>query len=832
MAKKKAKKVKTYTKSTEIKKFQISERVQDYIFIGLITVLLLVLLKPLVLDRLSPQGVDVIGSKGKSHQLSEYAKETGERALWNPYIFSGMPLYHRIGPVAFSVDNILNKLGSLLHPIFVYYLLAALGFYVLMRYLKMSPLISFAATLFFILMPHYKSLYLEGHIAKLKAVTFVPWIFLAFKYFLDKRTLFGAALFALSFGMQIRTQHYQIVFYTGLLIFAVCVYPILKDLLAREYKTFLKSIVLVVAAVTLAILMAAQPLFLAKEYLPYSKRGKTTIDVNKPQPTEEDREKADGVSMQYATQWSTHPSETFTWFVPRFYGGMSAEKYTGSEVPRAKGQMIPGYWGYMPFTQSYEYMGALTLLLAALGLYFYRRDRLILSLAIFAVFLVLLSFGRHFESFYGMFYHYVPFFNKFRAPMMSVTVNFFIISIFAAYGLKYLSELNREEFDLKKYKSIFYILGGFFVLGVVLWLAGRGFNFVKPSGEAYQGQTLELIKKIRVEYFNHDAIRYIILILLSSGMIIGYLKKKINATVLILVLIGISLFDLINIQTRMHKKFIDVTKLEKRYFKASSTDNYLLGDNSLYRIFPAGKLFGDNRWAYYHQTIGGYTPIKMYTIEELVEKNIYNGPDQALPFNWNVLKTLNVKYLVLQGKVQNEHLLLVHENAASNLYTYFFNDFLPRGFFVDEFKVIEDEYARIRAINSSAFDPAKTAIVEEKINETFSNPDSSWSKVTQFTPNKIAFNVFTDKQALFVISELYYPPGWKIFVDEKQVENIYRTNHAIQSIVIPAGEHKAELRFEPESFSRNIKLSYASLGMIYLVIAFSVFKMVREKADS
>ena len=93
------------------KSFSLPRIQQDIIFLVAITVLLVILLKPMVIDGLSPQGVDVVGSLGAKHQIKEYVKETGDRALWNPYLFSGMPEYHRIGPVTFSIDTILNNLS-------------------------------------------------------------------------------------------------------------------------------------------------------------------------------------------------------------------------------------------------------------------------------------------------------------------------------------------------------------------------------------------------------------------------------------------------------------------------------------------------------------------------------------------------------------------------------------------------------------------------------------------------------------------------------------------------------------------------------------------------
>ena len=626
------------------RRFSLPYLQQDIIFILAITILLAILLKPMLIDGLSPQGVDVVGSLGATHQITDYYKESGDFALWNPYLFSGMPQYHRIGPVTFSIDTILNFLARYFSGVFIFYLFAAIGSYLLFRYLKMSPIISFIATIIFILMPHYKSLYTEGHMAKFRALMILPWVLLTFLYFLDKRSLFTAALFAIIFGAQIRTQHYQIVFYTALMIFAVGLYPVLKDLLEKKYLIFTKSTALIFGAVILGITMSSQPLFLAKEYIPYSKRGKTTINIDKPVRTDTETTASDGVQIEYATQWSTHPSEMITWFIPRFYGGMSAETYTGDGTPQLKGRVIPGYWGHMPFTQSYEYMGVIALILALIGIVAFRKKPFILSLLILSAFFILLSFGRHFLFFYSIFYDYFPFFNKFRAPVMSVTVTSFIVSILAAYGLHYLSSQPLLK-SFKENKAILYILGGFFSIGILTLVFSQGFSysFIRDN---YDPRVLDIIKTARKELLSQDLIRYFILVILAGGSIYAYLFRKISFNILTLILIIIILFDIIDVQNRYQNKYADLKKIERQYFTKSKTDNFLLADKEIFRIFPVGKSFGDNRWAYYHQTIGGYSAIKMYTIEELIENNLYKGWDKTFPINLNLLKILNTKYLI------------------------------------------------------------------------------------------------------------------------------------------------------------------------------------------
>jgi hypothetical protein len=828
MAKSKKRKGPNRPIKTEVKKsFSLPTSKQDIIFLVAITVLLVILLKPMVIDGLSPQGVDVVGSLGATHQISEYYKETGNHALWNPYLFSGMPQYHRIGPVTFSIDTILNYLSRYFSTVFIFYLFAAFGCYLLFRYLKMSPMISFLATIIFILMPHYKSLYTEGHMAKFRALMILPWVLLTFLYFLDKRNIFSAALFAIAFGAQIRTQHYQIVFYTALLVFSVGVYPVLKDLMEKKYLAFTKSAAMVLGAVVLGITMSAQPLFLAKEYIPYSKRGKTTIDLEKPKEIVNQQSTSDGVKIEYATQWSTHPSEILTWFIPRFYGGMSAEKYSGNDAPQLKGRLIPGYWGHMPFTQSYEYMGVIALILAGIGIYASRKKPFILSLLIISVFFILLSFGRHFLIFYSIFYDYFPFFNKFRVPVMSVTVTSFIISILAAYGLTYLSSHPLLQ-SIKENKSFIYILGGFVVLGVIVLIMSPGFSY-SSIRDNYDPRVLEVIKTARKEFLSQDLIRYFILVALAGAALFAYLFRKISFNIMILALTLLFLFDLIDVQNRYQNKYADLKKIEKQYFTKSKTDDFLFADKEIGRIFPTGRSFGDNRWAYYHQTIGGYSAIKMYTIEEMIENNIYKGWDKNFPVNFNVLKILNAKYVITSQKIEHEKLDLVLEDDKNKLFTYIYKDRHSRGFFVGKSKIITDEYERLREINKKEFDPSITAILEKPLNEDIQTPDSSWSIVKSFNPNEVQFEVYTDTKSLFVISEMYYPPGWKVFVDNQPVEKIYKTNHALLSVIIPAGKHTVHLSFDPDSYNDNIYISYASAGILYIIVILSLIMMFKDK---
>jgi len=808
--------------------FGLSIKHQTWLFLGLLLVLITILNKPTALDGLAPQGTDVVAGIGKSNQVNEYRTKTGETPFWNPAIFAGMPKYNDLGPQAFSVDSFLTWFHSGLGNVFVYYLFAALGMFFFLRYLNMSPLVAFIGALMFVLLPHYKGLWVEGHFRKFRALMYLPWIIYSFKYFVDKKTILAAALFALAFGIQVRTGHYQIIFYTAVMVFTIGVYPILKLLLEGKTIEFGKTLGLLILALALSLGMSAQPLLLNKEYLPYSKRGKTTIDLKNRNATK-NISKSDGVSMEYATGWSTHPMELMRIILPHAYGGIDGEKYTGRKYPQYKNQKLPLYWGFMPFHTMIDYVGVLTILLSFLALFVLRKNNFIVSLGAVGFFFIVLSFGKHFESFYALFYNYFPFFNKFRAPTMSITVTSFVFVILAAYGLNYIQKIKSESKNITNYTNLFYVIGGFLFLGVLIWLMSSGFEYLKTSSN-YNPQIKAVLKEIRKTLFVNDIYRYAFFVIAFAVLLAGYLSKKINFTYFGIILTVIIVVDLITVQSYYGEDYTKKENLNTSAFRKNKIDVLLEQDKSLYRIFPVGQqLMGDNRWGYNEQTIGGYSAIKMYTIEELVQNCYYGGTDKNFPINLNVLKFLNVKYIILQQQILNPNLTFVGADQNAKLFLYKNNNFNKRAFFVGNTEIIKDEYVRLEKINSSNFDANKTALLEEELTEKILTPDSSNVKVVDYNLNKLSLHVYTNKTSLLVISELFYPPGWKIYIDGNEVAKIYKTDHAVQSVVVPEGEHKVEVVCHPDSYFFYKNISWASVSIIYFIILISIGFSFRKR---
>src|ERR1039457_1042497 len=184
----------------------------DLIVLAIFIVLLLVMFSPMVFKgNIYPAG-DVLETMSKSHMVNEYYKSTGQVALWNPYPLAGIPNVFYLPKSAFSLDFYLEKISDVLSIPFVFFLIGIIGIYFLLRYLKFSVLISFAASLAFILVPYFSTLVFVGHSTKLQAVMYIPWIVMTFLVFLDKMKLLPLSLFALFFSLQFQAMHFQIAF--------------------------------------------------------------------------------------------------------------------------------------------------------------------------------------------------------------------------------------------------------------------------------------------------------------------------------------------------------------------------------------------------------------------------------------------------------------------------------------------------------------------------------------------------------------------------------------------------------------------------------------------
>lgn len=145
-----------------------------------------------------------------------------------------------------------------------------------------------------------------------------------------------------------------------------------------------------------------------------------------------------------------------------------------------------------------------------------------------------------------------------------------------------------------------------------------------------------------------------------------------------------------------------------------------------------------------------------------------------------------------------------------------------RAWFPGECRVAGDEEA-FEAFRRAGFDPGETALVapdERGGPLPPRRPKGSWAaaRVLEDEPERTELATSASAPSLLVLTRSW-DPGWEARLDGAPVP-IRRAQLALLAVVVPAGEHRLELRYRPLSFRIGLGASAAGLvGLLALALA-------------
>ena len=117
--------------------------------------------------------------------------------------------------------------------------------------------------------------------------------------------------------------------------------------------------------------------------------------------------------------------------------------------------------------------------------------------------------------------------------------------------------------------------------------------------------------------------------------------------------------------------------------------------------------------------------------------------------------------------------------------------------------------------------PAETAIYDKRFEDQvkghlISKDTLATIELTDYKPNHLTYKSQSSKEQLAVFSEIYYAKGWNAYVDGK-LAPYFRANFVLRAMIVPAGSHNIEFKFEPVVFKVGEKISYASSILLVLL---------------
>ncbi len=795
---------------------------------GVAVVLFIILtyayLSPLLEGKTLRQS-DVSNYYGMSKEAADYHEKTGEIALWTDAMFGGMPTYLITGVAQSNliakIHNILVLNGSRPAGMIFLYLL---GFYIALLAFGVSPWLSIAGAVAYGFSSYFFIILEPGHITKAVAIGYMPPIIAGVYLAYNKKILTGGILTGIFLTLQILINHMQITYYTFIIIVVLGLFELGKTILEKKYISFIKATSVLIFAAILAVGSNITNLWLTYEYGKYSMRGESELTSNK-------ENKTSGLDKDYATGWSYGIGETLTLLIPNAKGGSSGgelstssetydyfNKQYGSAQAKQIIKQVPLYWGDQPFTSGPVYAGSAVIFLFVLGMFLLKGHLKWWLLAV-TVLSIMLAWGKNFMGFTDFFLDHIPGYNKFRTVSMTLVIAEFALPLLAVLCLDYVfkNKIDKKKF-MKALKWSLGLVGGLVLILTVMPGAFFDFSSANDAQYAQGGYPISALQTDRESLFRMDGFRSLVFILLMAGVVYLTWKRKVKTGIAALLVGVIFITDMWTIDKRYLNNDMFITKTEeKNPFKPNSADLEILKDKDPdYRVLNvAVNTFNDASTSYFHKSIGGYHGAKMKRYQELINEHISKN-------NMQVLNMLNMKYVIVPTKEQGPV-------AQQNPYA------LGNAWFVKSYRLVENADSELNALTK--FDPSQEAIVDKRYSDilkgiTLNYDSTAQIKLTKYSPNALSYESNSNSEQLAVFSEIYYDKGWNAFIDDKPVPH-FRANYVLRAMLIPAGKHKIDYKFEPESYKTGETISFISSALLLLLlvgtISVKVIKAVKNK---
>jgi len=778
-----------------------------------------------------------------SKEIRDYREKFHKEPLWTNSIFSGMPAYlistRFPGNLMKNADTVLRVFKM---PVSVLFISMA-GFYLLLLIFGVNPWLAIAGAIAYGFSSFFFQILAAGHNTQAIALAYmapmIGGIYYAYKYDAIK----GALLTAFMLSLEILANHPQITYYAMICLLVFGITEFVFSLKEKTFLKFLKTSLILIIPFIIAIGINFGNLNTIREYGKYSTRGKSELQAKH-------KNVSSGLDRDYIVYWSYGIDETMNLLIPNYKGGSSQPFSKDSQTVKALRQNNAGdaadnvmkYWGTQPGTAGPNYMGAIVIFLFILGLIVVKgREKWWLLIATFLS--IVLAWGKNFMPFTNLFIDFFPGYNKLRAVTMTLVIAQFCIPLLGFLALReyYAGSLSKKEM-LKGIKIAGGITGGLALL--ILIIPGIAGSFLNPyEAENYPAWLTSALISDRKALVRADSFRSLAFIVLGAGPILGFVSGKLRKEYSILMIALLIIFDLWG----TGKRYLNSDRFERpsviqKSFTPTVADSEILKDKSYHRVLNLSvSTFNDNSpTSWFHKSIGGYHGAKLKRYQELIDSSISRELglfqtafksaervktfDEIMPFimplfnRTSILNMLNTKYVILNPNAPP----VVNPHAIGNAW------------FAEKPLIVDNANMELASVNT--IDPSMEAVIDVRFREQIKGslyPVNGNDKIelVSYQPNVLEYKYTAEGEKLAVFSEIYYPEGWKCYIDGKESQ-YFRTNYVLRGMILPGGTHQVKFAFEPSSYINGNKISLASSILLILLTAGYFFSRFMKRSKS
>ncbi len=765
-------------------------------------------------DSLAPSG------------LHQYVTENElDPPLWNPFIFAGMPAFASLSyhPGLYPMSVLLRLLMDAfnLPPLtwlLFHYLWAALGLFAFLRWRGTRPWLAWLAGAFFILMPAQVAVGAYGHGSKVMTLSWIPWMLLFADRLLGRggtpslRALLrdSALLAACTAGLML-SAHVQVAYY-GLLALGLFGLSRVAMLIVQGHRGRAGRALL---AALLALLLAAGASALlyapVQEYGQYSIRGIS---------------QGGGADWQYATAWSLHPAEWSTFLLPSAAG-------FGEET----------YFGHMPMTNYPNYLGPLAVLAAAMLFLRGRRskfDGFFMGLAAVAT---LVAAGQYFPILYRPFYEALPYFNRFRVPVMILILQQMSVAILFARGLDRVLDDERVRADFRwalALGALILLLLGLSAPAVLENAAREGLaqRLGRQLSGLPAGQVAAILGDLAgksVDWLRVESIRAGLLLLLPLAAI--EISRRRASFPLSTALVAASLIFVLGDMLPLDRRVLhpenhwdahrggglwgrELAPQEDLPPKALAFLEESLADQRFYAL-PGSPFASNSAASRGLANLGGYHAAKLARADSVI-RSLGSGGSE-------LLGRFAVKYLISAQPLNlGADFPAIRAGGDPDATLYENRRWRPRLFVEDRVTVEDPAASRARLLEGRADSPL---YLSAEPGQTLSPGEEPCGRVlsSEFELDSVHCTVDMARPGMLVLADMDYP-GWTARLGDEPRDLLLADGY-FRALPLPAGSHEVSFEFRPASL-RNLRLvrRAAFLLMALMLVAGLVPRKTKEVA--
>ncbi|MBQ1968930.1 MAG: YfhO family protein [Flavobacteriales bacterium] len=793
---------------------------------------------PILSGKVLEQG-DIQQYMGSAAEIHAYRDaHGGQDPYWTGRMFAGMPDY-QIG-TDFKYNFIkypylsLHALPRPANFAFTFFI----SFFILLLTLKVDWKKSAVGALMFGFTSYLYIILAAGHNSKAYAIAYLPLVLAGvMMVYYRRKYLWGAVLTAFAMGLEIYSNHVQMTYYMALGTMIFVVLYAVECFRKKDLKHFFISTAILIASASIGIGMNSARLWTTWSYQKHTIRAGSELVMDS---TATPRK---GLDKDYILAWSYGIGETFNLMIPDLYGGASGTdigeesnyakaitRLTGSAVQgRQMAAQAPTYWGDQPFTSGPAYVGAITVFLFVLGLMIVRG-----KFKWWVVGATLLSFlmawGSNAMWFADMMIEHFPLYDKFRTPSSALIVSSITMPLLAILALKewFSPSYHINEATRKRY--LYIALGSTAGLCILfIFMGNMFFSFSSPNDESMLGAYPDLLAALRTDRYDmmvSDALRSAILIIATASLIWFYYKGKVKESLAILVIGVLVIADMWSVDRRYldEDNFTTAARMEQPFTGTVADWAYrgLKKDTTHYRVWNRTvNTMNDASTSFYFNSIGGYHAAKLQRYQELWDHQISRG-------NMNVISMLNTKYIISPSDSQDSKTPVIMENTMA----------MGPAWVVDSLAFTTSAREELFALDS--LNIARVAVVDTsfasvaRYTPTVRDSSDIYSiTLEKYEPNHLTYRSVLSCEKPVVFSEIYYPDGWNAYIDGEKVPH-FRVNYMLRAMILPAGEHSVEFRFEPTEalYGDRLNLVFTLIFITGLLAAIVMSLKKNKKKDT